>query len=215
MKKHATPYLLVLLFAIALLACEKATFTLEQSPALTIEQRFHNLKKPRVLYQYTSVDLKSGEESGWVIDAQGKLRTYSRTLSPGSLPVSEHEIWTAENFDNLYALTSGNNKNIDIEDLFNRFRQSKRLHPGFLSSPRVYQDESRASAFYVYTPQEAGIDNVVRNWCKTNAEDFPPGTELHNRIVLDMSGYIDRHGNSKEARELLEWMKELDRSLSH
>ena len=215
MKKHATPYLLTLLFTLALLACEKATLTIEQAPGLTLEQRFEKLDKPLVLYQFSSIDLQSGEENGWIIDHQGFLKAYHRTRPTGYLPASHHEALTRSDLNHLHALASESAGHLAVEELYPRFQLSQRLQPGFLSSQRVHQQENRVNAFYAYTNQQEGALYNSQDWCKNEAKDAPT-VDLEDqvtRIVLNLSGRLDRYGNSKAAVELYKWMDGLNKTV--
>ena len=67
-------YTCLLLLVFGLTACEKEShdYTAIDLPP---EERFDHLKKPPVLFQFANRDLTTGQESGWIIDQEGWVRS--------------------------------------------------------------------------------------------------------------------------------------------
>lgn len=66
----------------------------------------NKLSLPLILFQYSFVNLETGEETGRVIDRSGNVKAYRYTLSSGATPSSENEAWHEADLANLYALAT-------------------------------------------------------------------------------------------------------------
>ncbi len=199
--------------------CQKEQFGADQTAAaaqLTAQQRLDNLNPPSVLFQFSVLDLETDEESGWIIDRSGNIRTYHMVLPSGQTPQAENEIWRETEVNSLYDRTSEILGAVEIEALLARLQQSYSLNSAALTETTTNHNEKLQVSYYAFSP-EYGSSNGDRSSydgeCGAgytdphqNADDT--AEPLVNRRIIHLSGYLNRYENSNNGVDLYQWLKQ-------
>lgn len=219
MKKHYT-LLAVAVLVLSLFACQKEQVEIVQPTSrapLTAQEKLDKLSLPIILFQYSFVDLETGEETGWIVDRSGNVRTYAYSRSAGNAPSSGNETWQESDLANFYALASETVATIEAEELLTRAHQGLGLSKRFLSGTETRNDASWVSGFYAFTQSEktSGSNGASHNSCY-GAPDYTnniPTDSKIDRMIINLSGRLNRYETSNYATNLHQWLLNLNEGL--
>ena len=217
MKKKYT-LLAIAALALSLFACEKEQVSIDKPSTpvnLTPEQKLDQLNMPAILFQYSYVNLETGEESGWIIDRSGYVKIYHSTLSSGATPSSENEKWNEAELASLYAKATETVSNIGTEELLSRAYQGLALSKKFLSGAEVNENANYIVGFYAFTSSTSSTSQSNHNQCSGAASynNDTPGEASINRMIIGLSGHLNRHETSTYATNLHQWLVALNEGL--
>lgn len=212
-KPYLLPFLICLL-ALTAISCEKDSVLIAEE-ALTAEERFERLAKPQILYQYSSLNLETGEESGWIIDDKGAVRPYYKPDNAFAFLVTDHETWSKTWVAQLAVRADEAIHTIPAEEMLTHYRQSRSLHEQTLSDIALQENEPVLHAFHAFVLRSA--DNSHNdNQCNRNGQlgsSYTTPPPQIRRIVLQLSGYAVRDLTSPGADDLMDWLQDIDSGL--
>ena len=219
MKKNYT-LLAIAALALSLFSCQKEQVSIGPSTSevhLTPQEKQDKLSPALILFQYSYVNLETGKEAGWIIDRSGNVRTYEYTRAADAIPVSENEKWQEADLANLYALTIETVATIEIEELLSRAHQGLALSKKFLNEVEINDDNTWVSSFYAFTQTQrtSSSNTSAHNGCYRTpnyAANNTTNTQI-NRLIISLSGHINRYETSTYATDLHQWLLALNEGL--
>ncbi|MCB0560536.1 MAG: hypothetical protein H6573_25520 [Lewinellaceae bacterium] len=220
MKKQYT-LLAIAALALSLLSCEKEQTTLAPSSPqveFTAGQAVDQLSLPLVLFQYSSINLETGEETGWIIDRSGYVKAYRSTRSVGAVPSSENEIWQEAEVNALHISATETITSIGDEELLAQVRKGLSLGNKYLSEPEMDNGANWITGFYAFAQSRSTSNYDISSHnqgCNVTPDYSNPGSSEAkvNRIAIDLSGRINRHGVTATATHLYDWLLALNEGL--
>lgn len=209
-KKYTFTALVAFLFFLS--ACQKESISTEQiapNTPLSTQQRLDMLAPPLVIFQYSLSNLETGEETGWIVDRSGKLKTYKTTWPLDRELHSNNENWNENDIANLYAIATETVSSVALEELLSRVHQGNSLSKKFLTTTSINEDANWVEGFYAFSVPGAGCSADMskhqheHNHVTGNAYDA-----VIYRQIVHLSGYFNRYETSSYAIDLHRWMIE-------
>ena len=211
-------YLTLLLVAFSFTACEKTTdeFTVTEP---TPEERFDNMQKPLVLFHYANRQIETGQEVGWIIDRQGWVKTYERTLLPGITPSTQSEVLAALELQELYDSASEGLFQIGKAELVERLDLSRSISDQHLSPTISNAEEKIAEGLFAYNLksfQDRSAGSSGHGECQPGMAvntTISSYTQL-NRLIVDLAGPHSRSVTSERGQKLHQWLLDINRTVT-
>ena len=202
-------YFGLIALTLGLTACEKESYDYAASEQLTLTERFDRADKPEVLFQFARRDLATGQETGWIIDRQGWVKSYERKLAPGAMLSANNEQVAALEVHNLYSAASAGLFQIDKEELAQYFFLSSSLQQNQLSVATSQSGVQQIDAVFAYTQQTFHQSVGTGGNCNGGSQDLVSITQIERRVV-EIDGPESRYTTSLKGQELQLWLHSLE-----
>ncbi len=208
-------YLSLFLLAFGFTACEKETTSYAPAQDLTPEERFDRMSKPLILYQFALRQVESGQESGWVIDRNGWVRTYQKNYAAGTFPAANETVLAELELEYLYGAASDGIFQLEKGEMYEFLRQSMGLNQSQLSNLANNAGEPLAQSFFAYTQktQHVPAQSSGGGGCNNGSNDYIQITSI-NRSVIDMQGPQSRYNTSAKGQAIHQWLLTIQEELN-
>jgi hypothetical protein len=210
------PFITILVCSVLLLsfiACEQESLSLSveaKEISLSPEELLQSTVTQDIIFQFSTVDLETGIENGWVIDREGSIKTYYFE-NKYIVPHSSNETWTEQDVEALYHQTGEVLSEVDPADLLNKFNLIQQVEPGRLSDLEVLPNSSRNTAFYAFSRLQNNESSDPA--CSEGSYDSSQSPAQFDRLVLQISGRSNRVNQSYRAGEIVTWLSNLNQDL--
>lgn len=200
-----------------LVSCQKDELVYDQTPSsvhLTSQQKLDNLSPPMVLFQYSLLNLETRQETGWIIDRSGLVKTYQTTWPADKELEANNENWHETDLANLYALASETVGSVGVDELLPRVYQGFSLSKKFLSTTQTNDQEKWLAGYYSFSPQDESAGNYHPSHyggCSVGTMNYNTVTgnsseTIIKRQIVHLSGYLNRYETSNYAIDLHQWL---------
>ncbi|PHN03837.1 hypothetical protein [Flavilitoribacter nigricans] len=208
-------YISLFLLAFGFTACEKETYDYASAPSLTPEERFDRMEKPLILYQFAQRQLESGQESGWLIDREGWVRTYHKAYTPGSVPSSDQAVLAQLELEYLYGEASEGIFQIEKAELAEYLLQSVGLNQNQLSDRTTQEGAPLSQAFFAYAQKTTHVSagQSGGGGCNNGGNDYIQVTQIY-RSVVDLQGPESRYNTSAKGQAIHTWLLAIQEELN-
>lgn len=209
-------YLSLFLLAFGFTACEKETSYYAPTQNLTPEERFDRMAKPLILYQFALRQVESGQESGWIIDRDGWVKTYQKTYAPGTFPSANETVLAEVELEYLYGAASEGIFQLEKGEMYEFLRQSTGLNQGQLSTLANNPGEPLAQSFFAYTQktQHVSAQTSGGGGCNNGGGNEYVQITSINRSVIDMQGPQSRYNTSAKGQAIHQWLLTIQEELN-
>lgn len=207
-------YLAILCLAFGFTACEKTSDELTVIE-LTDEERFDRMQKPLVLFHYASRQLETGQEVGWIVDQQGWVKTYERTLLAGISPASYSEVLATLELQELSDIASPGLFQLGKAELVGHLNQARSISDQHLSPTVTNTEEKVAQGFFAYVNKSVlehngGTEGNGECGSGMGMSNSATSYTQLNRLIVDLSGPESRSVTSDKGQKLHQWLIDLN-----
>jgi hypothetical protein len=210
-------YLAILCLAFGFTSCEKTSDELTVIE-LTAEERFDRMQKPLILFHSATRQLETGKETGWIVDNQGWVKTYERSMLPGISLSSQSEVLANLELQELYDSASDRLFQLDKADLLNQLELSRAISDQHLSSIVSNSEEKVARGLFAYVQKnrQEYSANAAHGECGpgVGSNTMTNNYTILSRAIIDLSGPESRSATSDRGQELQQWLVDLNQKIT-
>lgn len=208
-------YLILFVLAFGFTACEKDSN--EYAPQLlTPEEQFDRMAKPLVLFQFATRQIESGQESGWIIDRDGWVKTYQKEFTPGSTPSADQAVLAQVELEYLYGAASEGIFQIGKTELVEYLKNSVGLNQNQLSDLSMQPGAPINQAFFAYAQktEHVAMEETSGGCNYGGGNDYILITQIR-RSVIDLQGPVSRYNTSDKGQAVHQWLLNIQEELNN
>lgn len=178
-------------------------------------------KTPKVMFHYSIADEENKNYQGWLIDNEGKVRTYQLNY-PVTQVSKDKVIWEESSVERLYNSSARTNITVDLNVLVEQYKKNWQISHASITQEAEDAQAKVTTAFWGFTlafsknGRSGSGSHHSGGGCNNGGGESSSTrqtTRNFNQILLQSEGSLSLRNDSEHAAEIVDWMQSLHQGL--